>query len=121
MNRRARPVAHFKKFFSDKVFDLIVTQTNLYAEQQNINWQPVDKQEISAFLGILIIMGYHILPHTLGAYSREQGERFHQDLRVMEDRYQGRWDEHMMADYCWSITRECPENIHRRKSKKRSF
>lgn len=60
-------------------------------------------------------------PENLGAYSEEQGERFHQDLKVMEDRYQGRWDEHMMADYCWSITRECPENIHRRKSKKRSF
>ncbi|GBP56911.1 hypothetical protein EVAR_33967_1 [Eumeta japonica] len=27
---------------------------------------------------------------NLGNYSKEQGERFHQDLKVMEERYQGR-------------------------------
>ena len=37
---------------------------------------------------------------NLGDVSDEQGERFHQDIKVMEDRYQGRWDIHMMADYC---------------------
>ena len=37
---------------------------------------------------------------TLGDYSEEQGERFHQDIRTMEERYQGRWDIHMMPDYC---------------------
>ena len=39
-------------------------------------------------------------PANLGDVSDEQGERFHQDIKVMEDRYQGRWDIHMMADYC---------------------
>jgi len=32
--------------------------------------------------------------------SKEQGERFHQDIEIhkeMERRYQGRWDKHMMA------------------------
>ncbi|UYV84513.1 EPM2AIP1 [Cordylochernes scorpioides] len=28
-------------------------------------------------------------PDNRGAYSEEQGERFHQDMRVMEERYQG--------------------------------
>lgn len=28
---------------------------------------------------------------NLGDVSDEQGERFHQDLKVMEERYQGRW------------------------------
>lgn len=41
-----------------------------------------------------------IFLENLGAVSDEQGERFHQDLKVMELRYQGRWDVHMMADYC---------------------
>ncbi|GBM30356.1 hypothetical protein AVEN_21475-1 [Araneus ventricosus] len=45
-------------------------------------------------------------PKNLGAVSDEQRERFHQDLKVMEARYQGRWDVHMMTDYCWSIKRE---------------
>ena len=29
-------------------------------------------------------------PENLGAISEEQGERFHQDIKVMEKRYQGR-------------------------------
>ena len=39
-------------------------------------------------------------PDNLGAVSDEQGERFHQDLMAVEERYQGRWDRHMLADYC---------------------
>ena len=39
-------------------------------------------------------------PDNLGAVSDEQAERFRQDIKVMEERYQKRWDIHMMADYC---------------------
>lgn len=59
-------------------------------------------------------------PENLGDVSEEQGERFHQDIKIMEDRYQGRWDTHMMADFCWSLKRECLK-VHSRKSRKRSF
>ena len=45
-------------------------------------------------------------PDNLGNYSEEQGERFHQDLKVMERRYQGVWGVNMMADYCWKLKRE---------------
>ena len=38
---------------------------------------------------------------NLGDYSKEQVERFHQDIKVMEQWYQRRWYENMMADYCW--------------------
>ncbi|GFV35436.1 uncharacterized protein TNCV_3204681 [Trichonephila clavipes] len=31
-------------------------------------------------------------PQNLGDFSEQQGERFHQDLRTMEESYQGRWD-----------------------------
>ena len=60
-------------------------------------------------------------PGNLGDVSEEQGERFHQDIRTMEERYQGRWDVHMMADYCWTLIRDCTEQSHRRKSYKRTF
>ncbi|KAM8780713.1 disks large-associated protein 5-like isoform 1-T1 [Rhynchonycteris naso] len=33
----------------------------------------------------------------------------------MEERYQGQWDRNMMADYCWSIKRDCPQQVHKRK------
>ena len=28
----------------------------------------------------------------------------------MEKRYQGSWDERMLADYCWSLKRDLPED-----------
>ena len=55
------------------------------------------------------------------AVSDEQGEQFYQDLMTMEHRYQGRWDRNMMADYCWSIKRNSPEEVYKRRSYKRKF
>lgn len=60
-------------------------------------------------------------PENLGDMSEEQGECMHQDLRVMEDRYQGFWDKNMMSDYCWSLIRHFPKSTHQRKALKRSF
>ncbi|UYV67629.1 hypothetical protein LAZ67_5001403 [Cordylochernes scorpioides] len=57
-------------------------------------------------------------PDNLGVYSDEQGERFHQDMKVMEERYQCVWDCQMMADYCWNLSRDTPEYTNKRKSKR---
>ena len=46
--------------------------------------------------------------------SEEHGERFHQDIQVMEKRYQGRWDEAIMGDYVWTLIRE-DKQIYKRK------
>jgi len=27
----------------------------------------------------------------------------HKDIRAMEERYKGRRDAHMLADYCWNL------------------
>ncbi|GBN27598.1 hypothetical protein AVEN_205666-1 [Araneus ventricosus] len=45
---------------------------------------------------------------NLGVVSDKQGERFYQDLKVMEGRYQGRWDGCMLVDYYWSNWRDFP-------------
>jgi hypothetical protein len=55
-------------------------------------------------------------PPNLGAVSDEQGERFHQDIQLMEKRYQGFWSESMLADYCWMLYRDIPEKVYSRKS-----
>ncbi|UYV66646.1 hypothetical protein LAZ67_4002439 [Cordylochernes scorpioides] len=60
-------------------------------------------------------------PDNPDAYSDEQGERFHQDMKVMEERYQGVWDCHMMADYCWNLSRDLPEYTYKRKAKMLSY
>ena len=57
-------------------------------------------------------------PENLGAFSEEQGERFHQDIKVMEKRYQGRWNISMIADYCWSLMHETSKFEHSRQSKR---
>ena len=56
-----------------------------------------------------------------GDVSDEQDERFHQDIKIMEERYQGRWYIKMMADYCWNLKREVPYSNHSRKSRKLKF
>jgi hypothetical protein len=53
------------------------------------------------------------LPENLGAVSDEHGERFHQDISVMEKRYQGRWNEAMMADFVWTRIRDTTEDHSR--------
>ena len=60
-------------------------------------------------------------PENLGDLSEEQGERFHQDIKTMKERYQGRWNIYMIAAYCWSLQRDCPFQSHARKSYKRKF
>ncbi|KAJ4438245.1 hypothetical protein ANN_14184 [Periplaneta americana] len=45
-------------------------------------------------------------PENLGTVSDEQGERFHQDIAKMEQRYQGIWDPAMMGNYCQFLKRE---------------
>jgi hypothetical protein len=38
-------------------------------------------------------------PPNLGAVSEEQVERFHQDVKVVEQGYPGLWNVNMMTDY----------------------
>jgi hypothetical protein len=40
---------------------------------------------------------------------------------MMEERYQGRWDVNMLADYYWCLKRDVPDVKHAQKSFKRSF
>lgn len=63
----------------------------------------------------------NFFPENLGSVSEEQGERFHQDIKEMEKRYQGHWDVNMMGDYCWSLHRETQDTSHKRKSHSRTF
>ena len=41
-------------------------------------------------------------PENLGMVSDEHGEQFHQNISAMEKRYQGFWNDSILADYCWA-------------------
>jgi hypothetical protein len=60
-------------------------------------------------------------PQNLGAVSDEHGERFHQDIAVMEKWYQGKLSVNMLSDYCWSIIRDVPETYYKWKSSAKKF
>jgi len=103
---------------------------NFLGNHRAENYEELVQDMLANFrqLGINMSIKVHYLhshlnrfPDNLSDFSEEQGERFHQDMKVMEERYQGRWDIHMMADYCWSLQRDCPYDTHKRKSYKQSF
>jgi len=63
----------------------------------------------------------NFFPNNLGAVSDEHGERFHQDISVMESRYRGKVNSKMLSDYCWTLKREVTQDKYRRNSRKKHF
>lgn len=59
-------------------------------------------------------------PDNLGAYSDEHGERFHQDISDIEERFNGRFIPSMLGEYCWSLLRDT-KAVHKRRSPRKHF
>ncbi|KAL6478203.1 hypothetical protein MHYP_G00140380 [Metynnis hypsauchen] len=81
-----------------------------------------------AAMGCRMSLKIHILDahldkfkENMGAYSEEQGERFHQDIMNFERRYQGQYNENMMGDYIWGLIRESDLQYSRRSRKTTHF
>ncbi|CAM1301858.1 Uncharacterised protein r2_g1166 [Pycnogonum litorale] len=109
-----------------KAFVLVVK--NFLGNNKAGNYTELVTNMLTAFrnLGCNMSIKMHYLeshmdrfPENLGSMSDKQGERFHQDIKEMETRYQGRWDAVMMADYCWTLKRDISTAEHSRSSKKR--
>lgn len=60
-----------------------------------------------------------IFSESIDGLTEEQGERFQQDIRLIEKRFLGRWNAQMMSDIWWNNIRDCTQKIHK-KSYKRS-
>ncbi|XP_049942887.1 piggyBac transposable element-derived protein 2-like [Schistocerca serialis cubense] len=53
----------FEDFFSEKLMDTIIEQSEIYSCQHNrINFL-LTKEELKLFIGVLLLSGYHKLPH----------------------------------------------------------
>ena len=52
----------FEEFLDDEMFDLVQTQSNLYAQQQNRHDFDLKKYKLKRFLGFMLFSGYHRLP-----------------------------------------------------------
>ena len=56
-------------------------------------------------------------PENAADVSDEHGERFHQDICTIENRYKGKWSPAMLADFCWNLHRDNDDVLHRKKAK----
>ena len=132
--RRLMNDRDFIKFMNDleknawEAFVFVVN--NFFGNRKSINYKELFKKLTRSFhvLGCNMSIKLHFLnshfqsfPANLGDVSDEQGEMFHQDIKIVENRYEGRWDIHMMAEYCWSIQRDCTGSLYSRRSIKRKF
>ena len=73
------------------------------------NYQDVFQDLLTSYkaMGCNMSLKIHFLethldffPESLGEVSDEHGDRFHQDILVMEKRYQGKWTSSMLTDSC---------------------
>ena len=109
---------------------LVEVVQNFVGNRRAPDFEEVVQNIIDAYqrLGANISIKVHFLhnyfdqfPANFSDVSDEQGECFHQDIKEIETRYQGRWDVRIMADYCWSINRDNSKANHSRQSRKRKF
>lgn len=94
--------------------------------KKSVNYESIVAELLQNYqkMGVNMSLKIHFLhshldffPENLGQFSDEHGERFHQDLKMFEERYQGYWDQNMLADYCWSIIRETEQSDYKKKAK----
>lgn len=104
--------------------------SNFLGNHKSENFESIVKHCVDSYhvMGCNMSLKIHLLdshldffPENLGAVSDEHGERFHQDISVMESRYQGRWSAVMLADYCWTLQRENPNVTYKRRSSAKKF
>jgi hypothetical protein len=104
--------------------------SKVLGQQQRSQLQANSGKNVRNFkaLGCAMSLKVHFLnshlgyfSENLGAVSEEQGERFHQDIKEKETRYQAKWNVNMMGDYCWLLRRDDPQATYKVKSTKRRF
>ena len=68
-------VDFFRMIFYDEIIDLILEQTNLYGTQNPppvwCEWEPVTRDAVHSFLGVLILTGLKKLPMLRDYWSRD--------------------------------------------------
>ena len=108
-----------RKLLKDNVFvtKMISTQKRAWLRFKNVvqkflgnikspDWEKEVLRKVDSFQKLKCLMNLKLrfidshveyFPENLGVYSEEQGERFYQDIEVMEQRYQEKWDENKKA------------------------
>lgn len=100
---------------------------NFLGNKRADNYKVLVKRMISAFgaMGVNMSLKIHFLddhldffPSSLGDFSDEHGERFHQGIATIETRHKGKDIRHMLGEYCWSLYRDTSTESFNRKNKR---
>ena len=104
----------FLLFLSSKMYDEILMQSNLYADQQRMAkndtspWNPITKEELLAFIGVNLAMGVVQLPSADDYWSIDS-ILAHPWFRAVLTRFRFR---QILRYYMWLITlRRCRDPI----------
>lgn len=65
------PIQIYELFYDDEVQDFLVEQAHLYGIEKNHSFQ-LSKTDLGAFIGVLVLSGYHSLPQTEMYFTRDE-------------------------------------------------
>ena len=103
--------------------------TSFLGNERDKNYKKLVENLIKCYkkLNVSVSLKVHCLishldafPVNCGAFSDEQGERAHQDLKNIEKRFKGKNYAHALADYCWLLCRETNPNQYNRQVRTRT-
>lgn len=103
---------------------------NFLGNERAKNFNKLGKELIKSYekIGANMSLKLHIIDRHLdhfedncGDYSEEHGERFHQEIKIMESRYNAKFTKNMLADYCWTLKLESNSPFFNKDSVKKFF
>lgn len=103
---------------------------NFLGNTRSDNYEKVVSEFLTAYgkMGCRMSIKVHFLhshldffPANLGQFSDEQGERFHQEMLVIEKRFEGKSGIRMMANFCWSLQRDTSDLTYKRSRSSKHF
>lgn len=99
---------------------------NFLGNTKSENYEQIVNNMLSAYhaMGCRMSIKLHHLhahlerfPSNLGQMSDEQGERFHQEIFRIEQRYIGKNKISMLSNYCWSLKRDTDSEVYKKQRK----
>lgn len=103
---------------------------NYLGNKRADNYKSIVKEMLSAYhaMGVNMSLKIHFLhdhldffPPNLGDFSDEHGERFHQEIMTIENRFKGKNTKNMLGEYCWSICRDTNRDSYTRQPRTSAF
>ncbi|UYV82728.1 hypothetical protein LAZ67_22000681 [Cordylochernes scorpioides] len=108
-------IATLKEDEKNSWLALIDVVKHFLGNNKSPNYARIVEHLISKFhkLECITNLKFHFMDSHLNPTTRSeiQGERFHQDFKIIEQRYNGLWNQHMVADYCWNLMHDDKKNI----------